>query len=72
MLLFPRQTCPAVHQDNKEDTDAFYDRCSTFISDIMFSEPQRALTQNRRNANLVSRKDFLVYSVHETIHRDPI
>ena len=48
--------------------DAFYDRGSTFPM-IVFLNDAAPWTQNRRNANLVSKKNVLVYLGHEIIHR---
>ena len=56
-------------------TRSLYDRGSTYISAEMLSE-QRGFfsTENRRNANLVSKKDaFCIHGGHHGIHhRDAI
>ena len=51
--------------------DVFHDRGSTFMVQF-FLEDGVSLTQNRRNANFVSKNCVFVYLTHGTIHRDAI
>ena len=51
--------------------DAFYDRGSTFPLNCVLSDGS-SLTQNRRNANLVSKNDVLVYLGHGIVQTDAI
>ena len=49
--------------------DAFYDKDSK-LQLFFVSERRNASTQNRPNANLVSKHDVFEYVGHRTIHRD--
>ena len=54
---------------NNRILEAFYDRGSTFPL-FFFMNDRGSLTQTRRNANLVSKNDVLVYLGNGSIFRD--